>query len=72
MMQEYDDIIYTEPWQARKQKAEIFLKYSVLKDLMSIVLTHKRNPAYNFEEDPRLKKILDGKYGLNGKGEKNI
>ena len=70
MMKDYDDKLVSEKWRARKQKAEIFLKYTVLMDLMSIVKNYKRNPSYKFEEDDKLKHILDGKYGLNGKIEK--
>src|SRR5688500_5711646 len=39
----------------------MFLRYSLLVDLMSIVKKHGRNPDYDFEKDDKLSVIKDGK-----------
>ena len=48
--------------QARKNKAEVFLKYSVLVELMKIVKEYGRNDGYNFETDKKLLCIKNGNY----------
>ena len=55
---------------ARKIKSEIFLRYELLKDLMSILKTHGRNTECNFMNDPKLKKIIEGDSGYKPLGDK--
>ena len=56
---------------AQKIKAEIFLRYELLKDLMSIVKTHGRNTEYNFMNNPKLKKFIEGESGDKELGDKS-
>ena len=58
-------------YRARWTKAGIFLKYTLLLDLMKIVIKHGRRPDYNFGKDENLAKIMDGKDGTEGKATKN-
>ena len=44
-------------------KSELYLKYSLLVDMMKIVKKHGREPAYNWEEDPDLTVIRNGEFG---------
>ena len=47
---------------ARKTKAEVFLKYSLLVQLMHIVKKYGRNDDYNFENDDKLFYIKSGEH----------
>src|SRR5687768_3988396 len=57
--------------QARSIKAEIFLKYTLLMGMMTIVKNYGRQPNYNFEEDERLARIMNGNHGPRAKATKN-
>src|SRR5687767_7993000 len=46
----------------RKIKAEVFLKYSLLVELMKIVKKYGRNDDYNFKSDEKLACIRFGKH----------
>src|SRR5687767_13639114 len=46
--------------QARKNKAVVFLKYSVLVELMRVVKKYGRNDGYNFGTDEKLRCIRNG------------
>ncbi|HEX5978949.1 MAG TPA: hypothetical protein VFY68_16825, partial [Nitrososphaeraceae archaeon] len=48
--------------QAKKNKAEVFLKYNVMVELMNIVKVYGRNDGYNFETDNKLLCIRNGNY----------
>jgi hypothetical protein len=48
--------------QAKKNKAEVFLKYSVMVELMKIVKEYGRNDGYNFDTDKKLLCIKNGNY----------
>lgn len=50
----------TEKTKAREVKAEIFLRYELLKQLMEVVKKHGRDKEYNFDKDTKLAKIRDG------------
>src|SRR5688500_3840694 len=56
---------------ARQTKAEIFLRYTLLMDLMKIVIKHGRKPNYDFGKDEKLTKIMEGSNGTEGKTTKN-
>ena len=58
-------------FRARNIKAEVFLKYTVLTDLMSIVQKYGRKANYLFEADERLATIMKGHYGPKAKATKN-
>ena len=58
-------------YQARTIKAGIFLRYSLLLDLMTIVKKHGRKPDYDFGNDQNMAKILEGSFGTEGKSNKN-
>jgi len=49
---------------ARKIKAEVFLKFSLLVQLMQIVKKFGRNDKYNFENDEKLAKIKSGMHSV--------
>src|SRR5207253_1074627 len=53
-------------YRARSTKAGIFLKYTLLLDLMKIVKRHGRKPVYDFRKDKNLAKILNGDSGTEG------
>lgn len=56
---------------ARSTKAEAFMKYTVLVDLMTIVKNFGRKPPYKFEIDTRLVQVRDGKFGPKTKSNQN-
>jgi hypothetical protein len=43
-------------------KSELYLKYSLLVDLMKIVKKHGRKPMYDWDKDPDLSLIKNGKW----------
>src|SRR5688500_9521539 len=47
----------------KKIKSLIYLRYSVLVDLLQIVKKHGRNPEYKFEDNDILTKIKSGSFG---------
>jgi len=49
---------------AWKIKAPIYLKYTLLLELLTLVHEHGNNLDYNFDQDLKLSKILEGKHGL--------
>ena len=50
-------------------KALVYLRYALLSDLLTLVKKYGNNPAYNFDQDVKLSKILNGKHGLQGKND---
>ena len=70
MMRSYSHLEVDDKVQSKRIKAEVFLRYTLLTKLMSIVYTYGRNPDYDFASDERLAKILNGRYGLHGKTDK--
>ena len=71
MLEAYEDLCPGENCNGKKTKAETFLKYTLLSDLMKIVHRYGRHPNYDFDNDERLSKILNGKHGQEGKMDKN-
>ena len=72
MMQTYANVPKTsDTYCSRNAKSEVFLKYTLLLDLMKIVQTYKRYPNYDLDNDEKLKKIIEGKYGSKTKTDKN-
>jgi len=49
---------------AWKIKAPVFLRYTLLLDLLELVHEHGNNLDYNFDRHVKLSKILNGKHGL--------
>src|SRR5687767_5028557 len=47
----------------KKIKSLIYLRYTVLVNLLQIVKKYGKNPQYNFEDDEKLKKIKSGSFG---------
>jgi hypothetical protein len=69
MMKQYEPptsnptaILSGEKLLGRKIKAGIYLKYSILVELMQVVKTYGRNPAYNFNTDEKLALIISNSY----------
>src|SRR5207253_1223255 len=58
-------------YRARHIKAEVFLKYTLLLDVMTIVQKYGRKQDYNFDNDENLLKVLNGPYGPQGKVNRN-
>ena len=54
-------------YQAMHIKAELFLKYTLLLDVMTIVQKYGRKQDYNFDNDQNLSIVLNGPYGPKGK-----
>lgn len=48
---------------SKKLKTEIYLKYTLLVDLMKIVKLHGRKPSYNWDNDTDLSFIKNGEFG---------
>ena len=71
MMQPFEDLYNSENYRGKRIKAEAFLRYSLLSELLQIVYKYGRSPEYKFKNDERLSKILNGKHGLQGKSDKN-
>ena len=70
-MRKDNSVAIRNQFRTRCTKAGIFLKYTLLLDLMKIVIDYGRNPGYNFKKDKDLAKIVEYKYGIEGKGSKN-
>ena len=71
MMKDYSTLLPTSnKFLSRKAKSEVFLRYTLLTDLMTIAETHKRNQFYNFANDKKLTKLLNREYGLSGQTKK--
>ena len=49
-------------YRAKEMKSEIYLKYSLLVDLMHIVKTYGRNTEYDFQTDQKLAVIKTGNF----------
>ena len=47
---------------SKKLKSELYLKYSLLVDLMKVVKKHGRKPSYDWDNDPDLSLIKNGKW----------
>ena len=47
-----------------KIKAPVFLRYTLLLDLLELVHEHGNNLDYKFDKDVKFSKILNGKHGL--------
>ncbi|HEY9296092.1 MAG TPA: hypothetical protein VIQ31_06910, partial [Phormidium sp.] len=58
------------PNRARYMKAEHYLKYNILVELMEIVKTHGRKPDYRFRFDKKMSLIKNGPHGLGDKDDK--
>src|SRR5687767_12627348 len=60
-----------DKYRARKIKAEIYLKYNVLVDLMKIVKTFGRTDKYKFDNDEKLAFIISDQSGDQNTTDKN-
>ena len=58
-------------WRARRIKSEVYLKYTLLADLLHIVKRYGRNDGYNFEKDEKLTKIISGDFSDQKTNDKN-
>ena len=68
MMKTYEHLgTKFDKYHSREHKSEIFLRYTLLMDLMKVVQIYGRTPEYNFEQDEKLSKILNGRFGCNEK-----
>lgn len=70
MMKPYLQLKMGKVW-ARNIKAELFLKYMLLLDVMTIDQKYGRKPDFNFDNDENLAMVLDGAYGPKGKVNRN-
>ena len=54
----------------RKTKAKVYLRYSLLVDLMQIVKTYGRKDNYKFENDEKLACLKSGEFGYENQNDK--
>ena len=61
-----------EKYCARKIKSEVILRYTLLTELMTILESWgRKQPSYNYSNDKKLTKIMNGEQGLKGKDKRN-
>jgi hypothetical protein len=63
-------IVTSNSYNGRRIKTKVYLKSTLLTDLMHVVKTHGRHKEYDFQTDTTLSMIKNGNYGNNPKIDK--